>query len=142
MTRDPTVVTPNDLISRAAALMLERDVGLLPVVDDPSSMRLVGVLTDRDIAVRCVARLHDPTCAVRHHMTSDHLATVHPDASSDEVLSRMQAHRVRRVPVVGHDDHLEGIIAQADVAMKLGPQQPVQVEQLVEHISEPVVPVR
>jgi CBS domain-containing protein len=138
MTRNPTVVTPNDPISRAASLMQERDVGLIPVVDDLKTMQLVGVLTDRDIAVRCVAQQHDATCPVRHHMTTDALATVGADASAEDVMAQMEKHRVRRVPVVSKGKHLEGIIAQADVAVKLGPTQPAEVEHLVEHISEPV----
>jgi CBS domain-containing protein len=141
MTRSPAVVTPNDSIVRAAELMQERDVGIIPVVDDAVNMKLVGVLTDRDIAVRCVARHHDATCAVRHHMTDTHLATVDADADVEDVLARMGEHRVRRIPVVSRGDHLEGIIAQADLAVKLGPKEPLRVEHLVEHISEPVAAV-
>jgi CBS domain-containing protein len=138
MTRDLAVVTPNDPIAHAASVMQERDVGIVPVVDDLATMRLVGVLTDRDIAVRCVARRHDATCAVRHHMTTRDLATVDADAAVEAVMTAMERHRVRRVPVIGKDNRLEGIIAQADVAVKVGPTKPVEVEHLVEHISEPV----
>jgi CBS domain-containing protein len=138
MTSNPAVVTPNDPIAQAASMMQERDVGIVPVVDDPTSMRLVGVLTDRDIAVRCVAQRHDATCAVRHHMTTHDLATVNADASVEDVMTEMERHRVRRIPVIGEGNHLEGIIAQADLAMKVGPTKPVAVEHLVEHISEPV----
>jgi CBS domain-containing protein len=138
MTKNPAVVTPNDPIARAASLMQERDVGIIPVVDDLKTMQLVGVLTDRDIAVRCVARQHDATCSVRHHMTTGDLATVGVDASTEDVMTQMGAHRIRRIPVVSEGNHLEGIIAQADLAVKLGPTKPVEVEHLVEHISEPV----
>ena len=138
MTKDPAVVTPNDLIAHAASVMQERDVGIVPVVDDLATMRLVGVLTDRDIAVRCVAQRHDASCAVRHHMTSRDLATVEADASVEAVMSEMEKHRVRRIPVIDKGSRLQGIIAQADVAVKVGPRKPVEVEHLIEHISEPV----
>ncbi|HUF27005.1 MAG TPA: CBS domain-containing protein [Gemmatimonadaceae bacterium] len=55
MTRDPAVVTPDEPVSRAAELMKQRDIGMIPVVNDRSHMRLEGVLTDRDIAIRFVA---------------------------------------------------------------------------------------
>ena len=137
MTRNPAVVTPNDPIALAASMMQERDVGIVPVVEDLASMHLVGVLTDRDITVRCVARQHDATCSVRHHMTTADLATVSADDSVEDVMTEMAGHRVRRIPVVGTNNRLEGIIAQADLAVKLGPTKPVEVEHLVEHISEP-----
>jgi CBS domain-containing protein len=137
MTPNPSVITPDEPIGRAAAIMRVLDVGIVPVVDDATSMRLQGVLTDRDIVVRCVARGHDGRCRVRDHMTADHLDTVGPDADAAEVIARMEGDRVRRIPVVGDDGRVVGIIAQADLAVKLGPKEPLEVEHLLERISEP-----
>ena len=135
MTREPGVVTPNDPISHAAAMMQERDVGIIPVVDDLKTMQLVGVLTDRDIAVRCVASQHLPACDVRLHMSGEHLCTVAPDDDVSTVLALMTHDRVRRIPVVAEDNRLIGMISQADLATKVGPQSPLEVEKVLESVS-------
>jgi CBS domain-containing protein len=140
MTRDPAVVTPNDTIARAAEIMRERNVGLVPVVNDPAGMRLEGVITDRDITVRCVAERHHRDCRVADHMTSDHIDTARPDTPVDDVLDAMEHDRVRRVPVVDEHNRVVGIVAQADLALRLGPREPRKIEMLLEHISEPNEP--
>jgi CBS domain-containing protein len=142
MTRSPAVVTPDAPVSRAAEVMRDLDVGIVPVVDDLSTMRIAGVITDRDIAVRCVAQRRDPTSLVRDHMTAGHIDTVTPDADISEVIAKMELDRVRRIPVVGEDRRLVGIIAQADLAVKLGPKEPLEVEHMLERVSEPVPAIR
>lgn len=142
MTPDPQYVTPGDPITRAARIMREADVGIVPVVHDSASMRLEGVLTDRDIAIRCVADDHGRACRVADHMTGDQPRTVGPDAEAREVLSAMETSRVRRVPVVGEEQRLLGIVAQADIATKLGAIAPLEVEHLLECISEPAHTLR
>jgi CBS domain-containing protein len=137
MTPNPSVVTPDDLISRAAEIMRDHDVGLVPVVDDRSRMTLEGVITDRDIAIRCVAQHHDTRCRVRDHMTADHIDTVSPDVDVRDVVNKMEADRVRRIPVVDERNRLQGIIAQADIARKVGPSDPALVEEVLERISQP-----
>ena len=137
MTPDPRAVTPHDTVAHAAEIMRDLDVGIVPVVDDLSTMRLEGVLTDRDIAVRCVAKGHGGPCRVSDHMTADHLDVVRADAEVDEVIARMETDQVRRIPVVADGSRLVGIIAQADLAVKLGPKDPTLVEEVVERISAP-----
>lgn len=137
MTANPSVVTPDEPVSKAAGIMRELDVGLVPVVDDRSHMRLEGVITDRDIAVRCVAAQHKPGCRVRDHMTTNHIDTVRPDADVEEVINKMEHEKVRRIPVVNEGAQLAGIIAQADLAIKLGPKEPAKVSEVVERVSEP-----
>jgi CBS domain-containing protein len=136
MSDDLKVVTPNDTLSRAAEIMREADVGLLPVVDDPGSMRLRGVITDRDITIRHVAERHQEDCRVSDHMTSESLDTVGPDDEADQVMRRMQEDQVRRV-MVAEGGRLVGVIAQADLARKLGNEHSAEVERTVERISEP-----
>lgn len=138
MTPNPAVVTPDAPISRAAEIMRDLDVGIVPVVDDVSSMRLEGVLTDRDIAVRCVALRHDPNCRVADHMSARNIDTARPDADIGDVIAKMEKDRVRRIPIVDEHKRLVGIIAQADLAVKLGPKEPREVEHLLERVSEPV----
>lgn len=137
MTSDPFVVTQREAVSRAAELMLDKDVGLIPVVDDPRSMRLVGVITDRDIAVRCVAKKHATSCTVGDHMTSAHLNTVHPGDDIEMVVGLMERDQVRRIPVISDDNRLVGVIAQADLATKVGPKDPKTMEEVMQRVSTP-----
>jgi CBS domain-containing protein len=133
MTKDPAVVTPQEPIARAAQIMRDENIGAVPVVDDLSSMRLRGVITDRDIAVRHVAESHGNQCRVSDELTAGPLKTVTPDADAHEVMELMKREQVRRVPVV-QGDRLVGIIAQADVAKQ---EQAPAVGKVVERISEP-----
>lgn len=137
MTTNPVVVTPNDLVSTAARIMRDRDIGCVPVVDDPTSLQLLGVITDRDITIRCTAASHGADCPVREHMSTGALDTVTPDAEIHVVLQKMEQDQIRRIPVVEDGMHLVGIIAQADIATRLGASEPKTVEELVELISQP-----
>jgi CBS domain-containing protein len=135
MTENPEILTENDPIERAAQLMRDLDVGIIPVVDDVSSRRLRGVITDRDIAVRHVAEGHERgECRVGEAMTRDNLITVSPDDDDRTIMSRMKEGQVRRVPVVDNE-RLVGIVAQADLALEA--DQPDAVGRTVERISEP-----
>lgn len=136
MTSEPLAVTRREAVWRAAEIMRDVDVGILPVIDDPRSMRLLGVITDRDIAVRCVAKQHGTSCTVGDHMTTGHLDTVGPDDDVDTVIALMERDQVRRIPVVSEDNRLVGVIAQADLATKLGPRNPQKIEEVLERVSE------
>jgi CBS domain-containing protein len=135
MTSNPLVVTGTDPVSQAAEIMRDAEVGIVPVVDDREHRHLIGVITDRDIAVRCVAQKHVPACDVRSHMSGDHLYTVGPDDDVSRVLEFMSHDQVRRIPVVAEDMRLIGMISQADLATKLGPDHPVDVERVLESVS-------
>ena len=133
----PAVVTGGDPLSRAAEIMRDRNVGMVPVVDDPLAMHLLGVITDRDIAVRCVAPRHGGRCSVGAHLTAGPLATVEPDTDVREVMEQMKVHQVRRLPVVA-GGRLVGVVALADLARLEGPLDPLEVESVVERVSEQV----
>ncbi len=135
MTANPDVVTPDEPVTRAAEVMRDRNVGIVPVVEDRSSMRLRGVITDRDIAIRHVAAGHDNSCRVGDEVSRERLSTVHPDADVKDVMEVMKREQVRRVPVVERDNRLVGIIAQADLAER-GPSVK-EVGMVVEKISQP-----
>ena len=132
MTANPRCVTASDSASRAAEIMRDSDVGVVPVIEDSGSMRLAGVVTDRDLAVRVVAEGRNGETNVREIMSSG-LATVRPDDDVDRVTELMKREQVRRIPVV-EDDRLVGIIAQADVAREGRDRKTGDV---VEKISEP-----
>lgn len=134
MTSNLECVTRGDSLQEAARRMRDSDVGALPVVEDRQSMRLVGVITDRDIAVRHVAGDNSPNCSVGDHMSSDRMHTVSPDDDVDKVMRTMKAEQVRRVPVC-EGDRLVGIIAQADIATETRDDE--ETGDVVEKISEP-----
>ncbi len=132
MTPNPQVVTAQDTINRAAEIMRDANVGSVPVVDDAGSMRLAGVVTDRDIAIRAVAEGRDGQTNVREVMSS-RLATVQAEDSLERVTEIMKTEQVRRVPVT-EGDRLVGIIAQADVARE---GKDKKTGEVVEKISAP-----
>jgi CBS domain-containing protein len=134
MTSNLECVTREDTLARAARIMRDADIGAVPVVDDTRSMRLVGVITDRDITVRHVAGDNSADCKVGDHMTSDRLFRASPDDDVDTVMRTMKSEQVRRVPVV-EGDRLVGIIAQADIATD--DIEDEKTGEVVERISEP-----
>lgn len=137
MTSNPFTVMSTDTVARAAEAMRDLQVGCVPVADDPRMPVLLGLITDRDIAVRCVAEKHGSSCLVRNHMTAQPLQTVGPDSDVDDVARKMEDAQVRRIPVVDAAGRLLGIIAQADLATKLGPREPLIVEEVLERLSSP-----
>ncbi len=134
MTSNPEVVTPKDPVTRAAQLMRDQNVGIVPVVEDQTNMKLCGVITDRDIAVRHVAEGHSSNCTVGQELSQAPLHTVRPDADVRDVMDVMKRDQVRRVPVVESDNRLVGIIAQADIAER-GPSEK-ETGKVVQKISE------
>lgn len=119
MTRNVEIIGPDDSVREAAALMAELDIGSLPVADDD---RLIGMITDRDIAIRAVARGLGPDTAVRAIMSSD-VKYCFEDQSIEEVTQNMARIQVRRLPVVNSDKRLVGIISLGDVALEEGIEQ-------------------
>ena len=112
MTRDVRVAAPTQSLRDAAQLMAELDVGILPVGEND---RLVGMITDRDIAVRGVARGRGPDSHVREVMT-DAVKYCYADQSIEEVSRNMGDVQVRRMPVVDREKRLVGIISLSDIA--------------------------
>lgn len=134
MTSNPQVVTPGESIQRAAQIMRDADVGIVPVVDDQASMRLTGLVTDRDIAIRIVAEGRNTGDVCARDVMSSSPRSVSPDDDLDRVMELMKREKVRRVPVV-EGDRLVGIIAQADVATDQGSDR--KTGDVVQKISEP-----
>jgi len=128
MTSNPTTIEPDKTVVDAAKLMGDEDAGLIPIVE---GQKLVGTITDRDIAIRVVAEGKDPQSAkVRDVMTS-RLVTVDPEQDIDEELRLMAEHQVRRLPVVEEDGKIVGIVAQADVAKHTSDEQTGDVVQQI-----------
>ena len=138
MTADPVAVTQGDPLLRAAMVMRDLDVGMVPVVDGRETLRPLGVITDRDVVVRHVAAGHTHGCTCAHVMSRAPLVTVTPDASIDEVMRKMAMNRVRRVLVV-EAARLVGVVSAADVLAREGRLAPELVEKVLAQISEPAL---
>jgi len=130
MTQNPARLSTGSTIVDAARLMRDNDTGIAPITDGD---RLVGVITDRDIAIEVVAAGKDAQSTKVDEVASQNLVTIDPQQSLDEALRLMAQHQVRRLPVVEEDGRLVGILAQADVARHADPERTGEV---VEEISE------
>src|SRR5688500_15431171 len=118
MTKDPSTVSAQSLVTEAAQLMEREGVGSIPVCENGG--RLEGILTDRDIAVRVVAGgLNPQQTRIADVMTRDP-ECVKADEPIDRALEVMESRQVRRIPVIDGGGKLVGIIAQADIATRLG----------------------
>lgn len=135
MTKDPSCVTTDSTVREAAQVMKREDVGVVPVVDGQSEKRLVGIVTDRDIAIRCVAEGKDGSCRISDVMSSDDLATCSFNDDVERVMDAMRTEKVRRIPIVDERGSLVGIVSQADVLRKTRDMN--RAGETVEEISEP-----
>ena len=113
MTRHPRAVDTQTSVREAARLMEVEDVGSLPVVE--GGARLVGVLTDRDIALRVVAQGLDPERTAVSQVASQDVLTLTPEDDLDDALTLMARAQVRRVPIVVREHELVGMLSQADL---------------------------
>ena len=130
MTTDPRSLDGDASVVEAARLMRDEDAGIVPVVEGE---RLVGTVTDRDIAVRVVAEGKAPESVTVGEIASRDLVTIDPQQELSEALRLMARHQVRRLPVVEEDGRLVGIVAQADIARNASD---AQTGDLVEDISK------
>jgi CBS domain-containing protein len=131
MTDRPRAITREASIRDAARLMDEEDVGSLPIVDEAA--RLVGIVTDRDIAIRAVGRGIDPDKPVVE-IASKELYALTPDDDLDKALEMMARAQVRRLPIVVRESELVGMVSQADIARTSNEKSTGEV---VEAISRP-----
>ena len=134
MTKDLIYSRPSDMVSDVAQLMKEEDIGPVLIVDDSNDgKRLVGIVTDRDLAIKVVGEGSDPQNTRVEDVMTESLVTVR---ASDDVQSAMQAmaqNQLRRIPVVDDNGQLVGIISQADVATRLN--EPQSTAEVVKEIS-------
>ena len=114
MTRDVQTVSPDQPVREAAGFMLSADAGSIPVTDGD---RLIGMITDRDIAVRGIAKGYGPDTPVRELMTDD-LVIAREDDDTDDIAARMSSAQVRRLPVVDDQQRLCGIVSLGDLTQK------------------------
>jgi CBS domain-containing protein len=136
MTPDAQCVRPDETLVDAASLMRQLDVGVLPVCNGEG---IVGMLTDRDIAIRAVADARHPaTTLVREIMTPGSI-TVHDDQEVDEAVAVMEENQIRRAPVINRDGRLVGILSLGDIAVDASAELSAEA---LKRVSLPAEPVR
>jgi CBS domain-containing protein len=132
MTSNPACCTPNTPLDEVAKLMAQNDCGEIPVIDPGD--RIIGVVTDRDIVCRVVAEGKNPMAYTAETCMSEPVVTVSVDAPLEDVVSTMEKHQIRRVPVVDEKESCVGMIAQGDISWRGNARQ---IAQLVREVSRP-----
>lgn len=135
MTRDPIAIAPHETVQRAAQLMDELNVGVLPVCEGRT---LVGIVTDRDITVRATAVGLDPGTTKVDLVMTDRVRSCSADQSAQDVLRRMSGVQIRRMPVLDAADRLVGMVSLGDIATR----DPDGVADALRRISTPSCPDR
>src|SRR5689334_19563529 len=135
MTPNPACCTPETNLQQVAQLMVEEDCGCIPVVERQENLKPVGIITDRDIACRTVARGKNPLEMTAGQAMSGPVVSVTPETSLKDCCQLMEAEQVRRLVVVDRNGSCCGVIAQADVARHTSKQQTGEV---VHELSQPV----
>jgi len=134
MTGSPEVCTPQTELYYVARKMLECDVGAIPVVESTESMKPIGIITDRDIVVRAVARRQEPQSLHAEDCMSSDVVCLSGDTELSDALKTMEKKQIRRLLVVDESGRCCGIVAQADIARCVSRQE---TGELVQDISEP-----
>jgi CBS domain-containing protein len=137
MTANVECVWPEDTLQEAAFKMKEMEIGPLPVCD---RNHVVGMLTDRDIAIRCVALGHDPQSTKVSDVMTREVICCYEDEEVEEAERLMQTRQVRRVLVVDRNARLVGIVSLGDLAAESG--NPQRVGEVLQDVSEPAMPRR
>jgi CBS domain-containing protein len=135
MTKNPVCCLSIDSAAKAARLMMEHDTGMIPVVTNREDARLMGVVTDRDLAMTVVADGCDAARTSVESVMSRPAIVCSPDDPYEHALQTMERHRIRRVPVVDRTGRIVGIVSQADLALRIRDRR--QTAEVVREISRP-----
>lgn len=133
MTLDPACCEPETDLQEVARLMIKKNCGAIPIIENQKSKKLVGIITDRDIVVRTVAEGKSPLFTIAKDIMTENVLRLTPEASLEECCELMEKNQVRRIVVVDEDGACIGIVAQADIARK-APQY--EISKVVKDISE------
>jgi CBS domain-containing protein len=136
MTKDLVYSSPDDKVSDVAHLMKMEDIGPVLIVDNNSNngKKLVGIVTDRDLALKVVGEGHDPKTTRVEDVMTEKVVTCHVDDDVQKAMQAMAQHQLRRIPVVDDQGMLVGIISQADVATRVN--EPEKTGEVVKEISK------
>ena len=134
MTKDPVCCLPADSAAKAAQLMKNENIGSIPVIENEQSRTLLGIVTDRDLALTIVAEGQDANSTPVEAVMTRKLVTCLADDDLQKALDAMAEYQLRRIPVVDNDNRIVGIIAQADVATRV--DEPEKTGEMVKEISQ------
>jgi len=114
--------------------MRREDVGAVPVISDEQSRKLIGIVTDRDLAIKVVAESRDPNHTAVGDVMTETIVACRATDNLSSAIKAMEEHQIRRIPVLDGDSRIVGIISQADVATRL--HEPEKTAEMVEEISQ------
>lgn len=134
MTPNPVCCLPSDNVKLVAELMKSKNVGPLPVIDNHETQKLIGIITDRDLAMKIVGEGLDPRSTRVEAVMTRKVLTCRADDDLQRALDAMSEHQVRRIVVVDGSNKVLGIISQADVATRV--DQPEKTAEMVKDISQ------
>lgn len=134
MSETPAVCTPQTSLQDVAKQMVDHDCGAIPIVESTNGGKAVGIVTDRDITTRIVARGQNPLEKTAADAMTDSVVSVRPDDSTQDAARQMEKHQLRRLIVVDESNQVVGIVAQADLARNVPDEVTGEV---VEEISKP-----
>jgi len=135
MTKNPVCCLPGDLVAEAAKLMKSGNIGSVPVIENRQTQKLVGIVTDRDLALKIVAEGRDARSTKVEAVMTRKVVTCLAEDDTQKALDAMSEHQLRRIPIVDKDNKILGIIAQADVATRVN--QSEKTAAMVKGISQP-----
>jgi CBS domain-containing protein len=135
MTKNPVCCLPTDTVSKASQLMKAEDVGSIPVVEDEQTMKLIGIVTDRDLAMQVVADGRDANLTQVAGVMTREVVTCRASDDVQKAVDAMSQHQLRRMPVIDGNHKIVGIISQADVATRVDRSE--EVAEMVREISQP-----
>jgi len=115
MTKDPTYCVSADTAQRAARIMRDGDTGVVPVIENEQSRKVVGIVTDRDLCMNVVAEGGDPRTTQVHEAMTTTVVTCSPQDSVDKATELMRENQIRRIPIIDEHHRLMGIVAMADI---------------------------
>lgn len=134
MTENPVCCLPGDSVAKAAGMMKSENIGSIPVIASEQNQTLVGIVTDRDLALTIVAEGRDARSTPVEAVMTRKVVTCLADDDLQKALDAMAKNQLRRIPVVDNDHKIVGIIAQADVATRA--DEPEKTGEMIKEISQ------
>jgi CBS domain-containing protein len=133
MTDNPVCCLPGDSVSQAARVMRREHVGLVPVISDEQTRELIGIVTDRDLAIKVVAESRDSNKTTVGEVMTNTIIACREDDDMSSAIAAMEEHQICRIPVIDQGGRIVGIISQADVATRV--HEPKRTAEMVAEIS-------
>lgn len=134
MTKDPVCCLPNDFVASVAKLMKRENIGSIPVIDNVQTRNLIGIVTDRDLAIKVVAESRNAKTTKVVEVMTQKVVSCLADDNLQKAMDAMSENQLRRIPIVDKDNKILGILSQADIATRVN--QPKKTAGIVKEISQ------